>query len=175
MVKAVSIILLISACSLGAHGQKTAFQDDFSSGSGTLGTINGWTEQGPESKEYNVGSSGMLVVRDDNGDEKGTGAHTGYFDSIYADLGSTLSLLTVGEWIQLAVDFDIFTGSWNGAAVADITQGLRVSLTGIGWSAANVAEVGTAVVDDDFETVTNRLSTVGDSNGFVRLRIGVGE
>ncbi|MCP4813197.1 MAG: hypothetical protein GY888_11840, partial [Planctomycetaceae bacterium] len=46
---------------------RVAFSDDFSSGSGTV-PIKSWTEQGPEDKDYNVASSGMLVMQDDNGD-----------------------------------------------------------------------------------------------------------
>ena len=117
-----------------AGSSRVAFQDDFSTGSGTLGTINGWTEQGPESKNYNVSGSGMLVVQDDNGNEKGNGAHAGYFDNLYADLGGSVSLPNVGDWIQLSVDFDVFTGSYGGATVADDTAGLRISLTESGLS-----------------------------------------
>jgi hypothetical protein len=113
---------------------RIAFSDDFSSGSGTLGSINGWTEQGPEDKDYNVGASGILVMQDDNGDEKGTGAHSGFFDTLYADLGGSISLPNVGDWIQLSLDFDIFTGSYGGATNANDNAGLRISLTESGTS-----------------------------------------
>jgi len=39
------------------------------------------------------------------------------------------------------------------------------------WSTNGVLEVGSATVDADFDSVTNQVSTVGNTNGFIRLKI----
>ncbi len=39
------------------------------------------------------------------------------------------------------------------------------------WSTTGVVEAGNGVIDDEFESVTNRISSAGTTNGFVRLKI----
>lgn len=41
------------------------------------------------------------------------------------------------------------------------------------WSTVGVSEIGTVVVDDDFESVTNRVSMDDTTHGFVRLRVEI--
>ena len=127
-------ILLLALLPPQVEAGRILFADDFSTGLGTLGSINGWTDGGPEDKDYNVGGSGMLVVQDANGDEKGTGPHAGFFDNLFADIGSSVQLLTEGDWIRLSMDFEVFPGSYGGASVADSTAGLRISFTESGSS-----------------------------------------
>jgi|GEM_PF-850730 len=111
------------------------FSDDFSQESGLLGTVNGWAGTGPEDKEYNLNNSGALVLRDQNADEKGSGTHAGYFDTIFADLGAGARLANDGDWIELSLDFAIFGDPTGANAVADDGSGLRISLTQSGLTA----------------------------------------
>ena len=98
-------VLLLALLPPQVEAGRVLFADDFSTGLGTLGSINGWTDGGPEDKDYNVGGSGMLVVQDANGDEKGTGPHAGFFDNVFADIGSSVQLLS--DPVVICFDFTV--------------------------------------------------------------------
>ncbi|VGO14176.1 hypothetical protein PDESU_02735 [Pontiella desulfatans] len=100
-------------------GARVAYNDDFESGSGTLGSINGWTGQGGEDKEYNVSASGMLVIQEQDSVES-------FFDVVYSSMNGAIGLTNPGDWIRLSMDFEVFSGS---GAVANDSSGLRISLT----------------------------------------------
>ncbi len=93
------------------------YSDDFSSGTGSQagsGAIaNGWESAGPETKEYNVASSGTLEWSE-------TGA--GFFDSVATGFTSA-SLVSVGDFISVSFDY-----STAQPASANSGTGLRLRL-----------------------------------------------
>lgn len=117
-----------------SFAEQVVFQDDFSAGS-TLTQKNkdsfegSWSVAGPEMKEYNVDGSGQFVIQDDLPDEKGAGVNQGYFDVVSCSLRESC-LKNDGDWIQVSVDLNLFAGSYPGAAIANLNDGLRIGLTG---------------------------------------------
>jgi hypothetical protein len=49
------------------------------------------------------------------------------------------------------------------------------SLAASSWSTNGVVEIGSAVIDDDFESVTNRVSTAGNTSRFIRLGVEIAQ
>ena len=109
----------------------TLFADDFSSGTASNGNgalANGWNGIGPEPKEYNVASSGILDIRDHDGDEKTNGMyHTGFFDTVQAEFDGS-SLTNIGDWLQLSMDIGLYVDD-SGALMHDGVSEFRVTLT----------------------------------------------
>lgn len=86
--------------------------DNFETGTGSASSnsviANGWVSvNGPEQKEYNVGSSGILNVRDaflGSSPEEGTNAvHAGIFDPVQIQF-DPIQLAAVGDWMEMSVD-----------------------------------------------------------------------
>ncbi|MEA2068517.1 MAG: hypothetical protein U9P12_04890 [Verrucomicrobiota bacterium] len=109
----------------------TLLADDFDVGvsSNSLGTlINGWVGSGPEPKEYNVASSGILDIRDHDNEEKGTNTqHAGYFDSVEIPFSGVV-LTNLGDWIQLSLDIGHYVDDSGAPMHTGLTR-FRVSLT----------------------------------------------
>jgi len=81
---------------------------------------------GPEDKEYNVGASGRLRIRDHQDEEKGLGTmHDGFWDLVKVSFAD-VALATEGDWIQLSLDIGAYVDD-SGAAMED-SYGVRVSL-----------------------------------------------
>ncbi|MEO0796403.1 MAG: DUF4955 domain-containing protein [Verrucomicrobiota bacterium] len=114
--------------------------DDFSNGSAALGNLNQWSDlSGPEDKEYNLNNSSQLILHDRISDEKGNGPHDGFFDTLQGSLPNPIDLTQEGSWLELSMEFDVFSGNYFGSTIADVTDGLRISLvdsnkpTDSGW------------------------------------------
>ena len=109
----------------------TLLSDEFSSGvsSNNLGAlINDWVGSGPEPKEYNVASSGILDIRDHNNAEKGTNTqHVGYFDGVEIPFSGVV-LTNQGDWLQLSMDIGHYVDD-SGAPMHEGLTRFRVSLT----------------------------------------------
>lgn len=103
--------------------------DDFETGSGEV-PMNGWTEGGPEPKEYNnpTNEPGVLNVRDHNADERDDGAvHAGYFDTINYVLEGGVTLAEANDWFRLQMDLGIYQD--DSGAELPTGRGLRLSFT----------------------------------------------
>lgn len=108
------------------------FEDDFESGSisystnGAYPLINDWEGEGPELKEYNVASSGVLNIRDHLDNEKGDGTtHSGYWDIVRASF-TGVAITNEGDWVQLSLDVGAYVD--DSGAPMDNDYGMRVSL-----------------------------------------------
>ncbi len=115
--------------------------DTFDTDTGLV-PLNGWTEGGPEPKEYNdpINGPGILSIRDLNNDERGTtnSQHAGFFDTVTYPLNQGVTLADTNDWLQLLVDLGPFQDT-SGAPLPDGRR-LRVSL--IDSTAANNAGFG---------------------------------
>lgn len=131
---------------------QTLFSDDFSSGvaSNDNGLLpNGWVGLGPEPKEYNMASSGILDIRDHDGDEKTNGTyHTGFFDTVQAGFNGS-SLTNIGDWLQLSMDIGLYVDD-SGAPMPDGVSEFRVTLTEEGMT--NDAGYGILLAHGSFST-----------------------
>ena len=125
---------LFLVCSLPLAGfqaqaeERIVFADTFESVSvtNTKGPLAAWSCTGADDKEYNVGASGRLRIRDHVNEEKGVGTtHAGFWDLVKVPFAG-VALAAEGDWIQLSLDIGAYVDD-SGAAMDD-GYGVRVSL-----------------------------------------------
>lgn len=100
--------------------------DHFDGATGTL-PVGQWSGTGPEAKEYNLSSSGILNIRDADADETGGGAHSGLTDLVSIPLISGIPLTNESDFIQMEIDLGAYADT-SGASLPSGTV-VKVSLT----------------------------------------------
>jgi hypothetical protein len=142
--------------------------DDFESGSASTSNgdlANGWSADssswasgtpGPENKEYNVSSSGILDMRDAilaSAAEEGAAAqpHKGYFENLHIRF-QDLPLTNNGDWLELSVDMAWYEDT-SGASITNTVDPLA-NLTLVDSSKTNNAGYGFRVKNGQFHQLT---------------------
>ena len=131
----------LDALSVNTSGV-TTFADNFEtfsgSGTSTVALPNAWVGgSGGERRDYNVDNSvsggmdatGLLVIQDLDGDERGNNTpHGGFFDSVFANM-PTVSLNQTYDQITFKADVQVFAGDYTGANIDDVTDGIRIAIS----------------------------------------------
>ena len=125
------------------------------------------------------------MIHEENGNEKGSGIHDGFFDSVYASFGAGFRLPVEGDWIQVSLDYEIFPGTYPGGSITNDSGGLRISL--VNGAATNDAGLGLYIGTGSLSshtyremrlpassqaTIANALTgqDLPEDNGWVQLR-----
>lgn len=124
--------------------------DTGSNGAGTNDLLNGWVEGGPEAKEWNLASSGLLDIRDayasSDPEEGSRPPNLGSFETVYIDFDG-VQLANDGDWIEFSMDVALLADDeGTGLSVFGLSPVAVLTLTDS--DATNNAGYGFRIEDD---------------------------